>query len=229
MPPIVASLLCLGFIAWLYRRDIGQRPNVTNGLWVPTIWFLILGSRSFGQWLVMFGVNVGSGSGAMEEGSPVDAAFYFAMILAGANILLRRRPDWGLIIRHNRWLFLFLVYCFISIVWSDFPFVSFKRWIKILGHPIMALIIFTEPDPVESLIRLMKRTAYVLLPVSLLFIKYYPGWGRGFDPNGQATNIGVTTDKNSLGCICLILGYFFIWHLLRVRKSTVPRRTSPPP
>jgi exopolysaccharide production protein ExoQ len=42
----------------------------------------------------------------------------------------------------------------------------------------MALVLLTEPDPEEALVRMMKRSAYVLLPVSVLFIKYYPELGR---------------------------------------------------
>ena len=59
----------------------------------------------------------------------------------------------------------FLLYCFIAILWSDFPFVALKRWIKMLGHPIMALILLTEPDSDEAFVRLMKRSAYVLADI----------------------------------------------------------------
>ena len=83
---------------------------------------------------------------------------------------------------HNRLLTVFLVYCLISIVWSDFPFVAFKRWIKILGHPVMTLVVFTEPDWEESVTRLMKRCAYVIAPVSILFIKYFPQWSHENNP-----------------------------------------------
>ena len=89
----------------------------------------------------------------------------------------------------------------------------------------MALIVLTEPDPGEALTRLMKRCAYVIVPVSILFIKYYPEWGRGFDSwTGAAFNTGITTDKNALGGDCLILGYFFVWHLLETwRSSAAPK------
>jgi O-antigen ligase len=113
-----------------------------------------------------------------------------------------------------------LLYCFISIAWSDFPFVAFKRWIKILGHPIMALIVLTEPDPKEGLIRLMKRCAYVVVPVSILFIKYYPRLGRGYDPwTGMQMNNGIAVGKNMLGADCMILGFFFFWFLLQTWKT----------
>jgi exopolysaccharide production protein ExoQ len=84
----------------------------------------------------------------------------------------------------------------------------------------MVLIVLTEPDPREAMVRLFKRCAYVILPVSILFIKYFPDWGRGFDQwSGAAMNSGITTSKNILGLDCMILGYFFIWHFMSVWQS----------
>ena len=93
----------------------------------------------------------------------------------------------------------------------------------------MVLIVLTEPDPNEALIRLMKRCAYVIVPVSILFIKYYPQWGRGFDFwTGAPVNTGITTNKNLLGADCLILGFFFIWYLLQTwaMERGKPRRNE---
>ena len=84
----------------------------------------------------------------------------------------------------------------------------------------MALIVLTEPNPKEAVIRLMKRCAYVVVPVSILFIKYYPELGRAFEPwSGLGINTGITTDKNALGADCLILGFFFFWYLLQTWKT----------
>src|SRR6266853_301797 len=228
LPPIVASFLTIAFIVFLFRRDIRERPNVSGALWLPLIWLMIGCSRGFSQWLNIFGLPV-AGASSVEEGSPVDAWFFFALIIAGSCVLIKRQVRLSEIIRNNGWLIAFLLYCFISIAWSDFPFVAFKRWIKILGHPIMALIILTEPDPEEALTRLMKRCAYVIVPVSILFIKYYPQLGRGFDQwSGSAVNTGITTNKNALGGDCLILGFFFFWYLLQtwLRERGKPRRNE---
>jgi O-antigen ligase len=83
----------------------------------------------------------------------------------------------------------------------------------------MALIVLTEPDSKEALIRFMKRCAYVVVPVSILFIKYYPELGRGFSPWGGAMNTGINTDKNMLGADLLVLGYFFFWYLLQIWQN----------
>jgi exopolysaccharide production protein ExoQ len=216
LPPTIASFLTLAFVVFLFRRDIRERANITGALWLPLIWLMITCSRGLSQWLNIFGLPV-AGAPSVEEGSPLDACFYFVLIAAGFYVLNKRQVRFSEVFRNNGWLIAFLLYCFISIAWSDFPFVAFKRWIKILGNPIMALIILTEPDLEEALIRLMKRCAYVVVPVSILFIKYYPQWGRGFDPwGGGASSNGIADNKNMLGADCLILGFFFFWYLLQI-------------
>jgi len=178
---------------------------------------LIIGSRFVSQWLALFGFS--SGAVTLEEGSPVDSIVFFLLIASGLYVLHSRRVSLSEIVRNNGWLTVFFVYCFVSILWSDFPFVAFKRWIKVVGHPIMVLILFTEPNPEQAVIRLMKRGGYVLVTVSILFIKYYPEWGRGFDSwTGAPVETGITTNKNELGWLCFVLGFFFFWNLLQARK-----------
>jgi exopolysaccharide production protein ExoQ len=218
LPPSVALLLTIALIVFLFRRDVREKPNVSGALWLPLLWFVIGCSRGFSAWLNIFGLPV-SGAASVEEGSPVDACCYLAMAIAGFCVLCKRQVSLSEIVRNNGWLIVFFLYCFISIAWSDFPFISFKRWIKIFGHPIMALIVLTEPDPEEALRRLMKRCAYVVVPVSILWIKYYPQLGRGVSPWGLMMNKGIATHKNMLGADCLILGFFFFWYLLQTWRS----------
>jgi O-antigen ligase len=217
MPPSIALLLTLAFICFLYWRDSRAENNVSNALWIPLIWFLITGSQFVSQWLSLLGVPVGDAS--LEDGSPIDRVIFFSLILAGAYVLYQRRVTISEFARNNIWLTLFLVYCFAAILWSDFPFVAFKRWIKILGHPIMALVVLTDRNPIEAVRRLFKHATFVLVPMSILFIKYFPEYGRGFDQwTGEGFNRGVTLNKNELGYGCMIFGLFFFWNTLSALK-----------
>jgi O-antigen ligase len=227
MPPALAAILCVGFVVYLFRRDIRQNPNVTGALWIPLIWLFIITSRFVSAWLDIVGLHVGGQS--MEEGSPADALVSLVLILAGLWVLVRRGFRLSEFIRYNRWLTFFLLYCFLAVFWSDFMFVSFKRWFKILGQPIMVLVLFTEPDFETALVTLLKRCAYLVVPVSILFIKYFPELGRGFSEwTGQPFNKGITLDKNALGTDCLIFGFFFVWYLLKVVQweKGKPRRNE---
>lgn len=218
MPPILALFLTVGFVVFLFRRDFREKPNVTAALWLPFFWIMISGSRFVSDWLTIFGLNLGGAS--VEEGSPVDAFFFFGIIVSGIYVLHQRRVSCLEFMRNNRWVTIYLAYCLLAVLWSDYSFIAFKRWIKLFGQPVMVLVLLTEPDPMESLTRLLKRFAYVIVPVSFLFIKYFPQWGSCYDIwTGQRMNTGITTDKNALGCDCFILGLFFIWHFLRVWRQ----------
>src|SRR5437764_14150311 len=139
LPPIVALFLTVAFVVFLFRRDFREEPNVTGALWLPLLWMLLTCSRALSEWLNFFGFSLGGLS--LEEGSPLDACFYFALIAAGIYVLNKRQVQLSEFARNNGWLVVFLLYCFISIAWSDFLLVAFKRWIKLLGHPIMVLIL----------------------------------------------------------------------------------------
>jgi exopolysaccharide production protein ExoQ len=222
MPPPLALLLTFGFIVFLFRRESKESVNVTGNLWIPLIWVLLIGSRSASQWLLACGINMGQKS--MEEGNPLDALIYCVLIVLAFRVLAKRGVNISEVAKRNKWITVYLVYCFLSIAWSDFAYVAFKRWIKIQGHPIMVLVVLTEPDPLAALIRLMKRAAYFLAPLSITLIKYFPNVSREFDPfTGAAMNSGVTIHKNLLGCDAMILGLFFFWHWLNVRQMEKSR------
>ena len=64
------------------------------------------------------------------------------------------------------------------------------------------------------------------IPVSILLLRYYPQWGRFFGEWGIGQNCGITRNKNALGCLCLVFGLFFFWHLLntlQLQKSKARR------
>ena len=65
-----------------------------------------------------------------------------------------------------------------------------------------------------------RRCAYVLIPMSIVLYKYYPHLGRAYHPiDGELTITGVTTNKNSLGLICFVLGLFILWEIILVWKT----------
>lgn len=220
MPPIVALGLTLLFIAFLLVEEgrHGYRPSAAT--WIPTVWMLIIGSRSLTEW-VSLGTPL---SMNIEEGSPLDRNAFFLLMVAGVIVLIRRSIAWSWVVRNNMWLLLFFLYCGISVLWSDIPEVAFKRWFKALGDPIMVMIILTDPNPVKAVEILINRCAYVLISLSVVFIKYYPQYGRQFSEwTGEAMNTGVTTNKNLLGYLLFVCGIFFVYRLLKkVGKERLP-------
>src|SRR5688572_21087910 len=140
MPPQIAAALTYAFVFWLFFRDIREKPNITRALWIPLLWFLILTTRNVSQWLFLLGFPGFRGS-TLEEGNTLDASVFLTLIIAGVCVLSARRIRLAEFLRENPWLVVFLLYCSIAIAWSDFPYSAFKRWIKVIGHPVMGLIV----------------------------------------------------------------------------------------
>lgn len=223
MPPALALLLASLFSLYLLRRDSRQQPRPSGAVWIPCIWMMILGSRSVSQWLDL-GAPFQSADDLLD-GSPTDRMVYFGLIAAGGIVLWRRQIFWRELFRNNIWLSLFFLYCAVSILWSEFPFVALKRWTKGLGDPMMALILLSDRDPAKAVETVIKRCAYVLVPLSVVFIKYYPHLGRSYSEwTGAAYYTGVTTNKNLLGYLLFVFGLFFICALCR--KSAMDREAG---
>src|SRR6059058_6149827 len=89
LSPSLASFLTLAFIVFLFRRDIREKPDVSGALWLPLIWLVIGCSRGLSLWLNIFGLPV-AGATSVEEGSPLDASFFFFLIAAGFYVLNKR-------------------------------------------------------------------------------------------------------------------------------------------
>jgi hypothetical protein len=105
-PPIAAFLRQI-FIVFLFPRDVTEKPDITGALWLPLIWMVIICSRQPSGWLDTFGLH--SEAVTLEEGSPLDACIYLALIAAGGYVLTKRHTQLSKIIRNNQWLTIFFI------------------------------------------------------------------------------------------------------------------------
>lgn len=211
MPPAIASAVFAVGIAGLFWLDRDQKARTSGALWIPVLWLSIVCSRPASLW---FGGRVITSADQILEGSPFDRLVYAILLIIGLLTLLKRRRQVGRILRANGPILLFLFYSAVSVLWSDYPGVAFKRLTKGMGDVAMVLIVFTDPEPLAAFKRLLARLAYVLIPLSILFIKYYPVLGRDYNPWGMMYYTGVTTNKNTLGVICLCFGLAALWRFL---------------
>jgi len=217
MPPQIATLLCLGLIGGLFWLDRKGFKGFSPALWVPLLWMFFAGSRFASQWLALGMPEMQSAQG-YNDGSPLDRNIFLGLVLVGIWVLMKRNVDWGALFVRNAWILLFFLYSAVSVVWSDDPFIASKRWIKGVGNLVAALILLTELRPFVSLSLILRFLGFVLVPLSVLFIRYFPDLGRGYHWGGQPMYTGVTFSKNSLGQLCLILGVYFCWELITNRS-----------
>ena len=222
MPPAVASIACVVGIIGLFWLDREPKVRTSRALWLAVLWLGFASSRSPAQWL---GMGNGEYSVAeVMEGNPTDRPLQAAMVMIGLIVLFRRRQQVARLLRENGPIILFIGYCAASILWSDYSDIAFKRWIKVVGDYVMVLIVLSDPEPLAALKRFLARPAYVLIPLSVLFIKYYPRLGVSWGPwGGHAVYQGVTVGKNDLGAICLVFGLGALWRFLLAWKEPKSR------
>jgi exopolysaccharide production protein ExoQ len=224
LPHQIALFLCLAFIGYFLWQDIRESQGTSPYLWIPFIWLAISASKPITFWLYpRFSPSlldsadyVPMGGNALERNSLI------VMMVLGLIILYQRRSSYSIDFKKNSYLWLFFFYLLISVSWTDYQGASLKKWLRAIGDIIMVLVILTEKDPEEATVRMLRRLAIVLIPLSILFIRYYRYIGVMFDRNfGTAMYVGVTRHKNHLGQLCAFLGVFFLWRIIKARPRVV--------
>src|ERR1051325_6137431 len=141
MPLEITTVIYALGILGLFILD-RKAAKSSPAIWIAVIWTFIGASREVTQW---FG---GGGSkdamGVYLEGSLLDRAIYIALIICSLVVLFGRGRQSGAFLRMNWPILAFFVYGAISVLWSDFPMVAFKRWTKAFGNVLMVLVVLTD-------------------------------------------------------------------------------------
>lgn len=183
----------------------------------------IAASRLPSQWL---GGVYGAANQTIEDGNPLDRAIFTLLILVELAILMSRSFNWGSFITKNSALTALLILGLASVLWSDFPFVSFKRWFRDFGNYLSILVVLSDSRPVEAVSTVLRRLGYLLVPLSILLTKYFPQLGKQYEIwTGLSMYVGATTSKNMLGVLCLVCGLFYFWDTVARWSARRERRT----
>jgi O-antigen ligase len=84
----------------------------------------------------------------------------------------------------------------------------------------MTLIVVTEKNPTTAIITMFRRCMILLLPLSVVLIKYFPSIGRSPHKHwGPDSWIGVATHKNTLGQLCMLSGFTLAWCFFQARRT----------
>jgi exopolysaccharide production protein ExoQ len=227
MIALPATLLTVIVIVMLFRLDQIEESRSSLALWVPFIWLFIESTRPVSAWISL---NVaGNTTNEYIDGSPLDRNILTVLMAMGLFFLLKKGKRGAAILRSNPAIILYFLFCLVSLLWADYPFVVFKRWIRSVGDVVMLLVVITENDRLNAFKRLFTRVGYLVIPLSILLIRFYPALGRAYSRGGTPEWTGVGTDKNALGMICMLYGIVFLWRWLdlnAVRKKSMKQRRS---
>ena len=227
MAPWLATVIFFLGILLIFSLDRDRKSQVSAALWIPVTWLCIGASRSISEWLD--GPAILKSPDQYLEGTLLDQVVFTGLLAAGLTVLLLRARRTGPCLRANGPLLVFFLFCAVSVVWSDFPFVAFKRWTKAVGNLVMILVVLTEANPAAAMRRVLARSGFLLIPLSVLLIKYYPELGRHYSLwTGGVYYTGVAVSKNGLGIVCLVFGLASLWRFLQALQSPErPRMRGP--
>ena len=221
MPPYLALTLTLGFLTVSLWADSEASSRLSRAAWPPFIWMLICASRSLSDWLDASAPNQDFLSASLQ-GNVIDQAFLALLVALAAPTLWKRRGAVAEILGRNKTICVFFVYLGISTIWSDISLISLRRWFRLLAGLLMVIVILTERNPYEAAATLVRRSAYLLVPLSLLCIKYFPDFGVWYTKYGEQIVAGVTLEKNTLGHLTCVSALFLFWSLITFRGVGLP-------
>jgi O-antigen ligase len=110
-------------------------------------------------------------------------------------------------IKNEKFLSFFILWSLLSVLWSDYPFVSFKRWIQLAGNTIVLLAAIVHFSSVDDAIRYFKLIFCIFMPLNLLAVLFIPDAIQWHFPAWR----GLTAHKNQLGQISLMGLIFWVY------------------
>jgi exopolysaccharide production protein ExoQ len=136
--------------------------------------------------------------------------------MAMLALVPRRGQAWRLLCT-DKWLMGFLLWCGLSIVWSEFHFVSLKRFVQVIISIVIMVAFLLHHQSLEPAFRILRRLVGLYLVLCAITIVLIPG---ATDAYGDWR--GLANDKNTLGQISLLgllLGAYGLHNASAARRT----------
>ncbi|MBW2202655.1 MAG: O-antigen ligase family protein [Deltaproteobacteria bacterium] len=142
-------------------------------------------------------------------------SFLYILSLVG---LTSKGAQIAMFVKREKFLTLFLFWTFLSVFWSDSPFVSFKRWVQNLGTVIILFSALLYIHPSDRTFPYFKVILFIYIPVTFLSILIFPGAVQWEFPAWR----GIAPHKNTLGQVALVSLIFWSYEF---QKNDANRKT----
>ena len=112
---LATLVYALGIVGLFYlNRD--KSVHTSRALWIPVIWFWILGSRAVSLWLAGGDPQLCLTADALMDGSPIDAVVFQLLLVSGLAVLARRGNRCLSLLAANWPIVWYFAYCLLSVV-----------------------------------------------------------------------------------------------------------------
>jgi O-antigen ligase len=144
--------------------------------------------------------------------------FSILYVLSSLNLVLKRNQVIK-VIKREKFLCLFILWSFLTILWSDAPFVSLKRCVQILGGSMIFLSGLLNFKSSDETFKYFKLILFFYIPATYLAILIMP-----YARHSAGAWKGLTTQKNLLGQMALISLIVWSYYLKggNIKTKAVP-------
>lgn len=149
----------------------------------------------------------------------VNQVVFSTLFVLSLFCLLPKRQTLWLLIKREKFLTAFLVWCMLSIVWSQYSLVSFKRIFQIITTVSVTLALLLHIDSPDDALIYFKWILYLYIPLTVASIIFIPD---ATDPVTSAWR-GFSLQKNQLGQASLVS--IVIW-IYAMRSNKRGRRIA---
>lgn len=196
-------------------KHILKENKVSWFSWLPCIWLVLCSTRiGLEPDLQTYLARELAQSNEAQSNLLMQVS-YTLLTCLGLYCLFTRKINWKKIIIDNIWLILFFLYLGFSVIWSDYPIASLKRYFKAIGIIVMILVVYTDDYPQLTLSYVLKKVFMFHVLMSAVLILLVPSQGIMSTSNGETAWVGFTTNKNFLGQITCFASIYFFWAITK--------------
>ena len=136
----------------------------------------------------------------VATGNPVNQVVFSSIYLLALISIIPKRHQVIAFMKKEKFLSLFVIWILMSVLWSDYTFFSFKRWIHIFGMVSVFLSACLHFNTSEEMFGYFKVLFMLYIPLTLVSVILVPEASM-YDPPAWR---GLSYHKNNLGQISLI-------------------------
>lgn len=149
----------------------------------------------------------------ISKSNILNQVIYGTIFVMSFVALLFKKKSLMVIIKKEKYMSVFILWCILSILWSQFSFVSFKRLFQVITAISVSLAYLLHRDTSEESFSCFKSIFFIYIILSIIAIMLIPE-AKQFGGMWR----GISSHKNQLGQIALISSVFWIY-FLRVETS----------
>lgn len=173
------------------REELSLAAKVTRVAFIFYVVFMLVGAA--------MPFEDGELADEIASSNPINQVVDSVIPLVCLVCLWPRRRDALDILRHEKYLTFFLLWCAATVLWSEFPLNSLKGSVRIVGSTIVALAFFVHARSTDEALKYIRAVLAIYIPVTFISIALVPAATQWEWPAWR----GLAEHKNTLGEIAL--------------------------